>query len=79
MYQEPTVFEDLTVAENVFAGRHLRTRFGTVDWGAMRDETARILGELAVGIDPDTPCAASASPTGSCSRSRRRSPPARAC
>ena len=55
MYQEPTVFEDLTVAENVFAGRHLRTRFGTVDWGAMRDETTRILGEIAVGIDPDTP------------------------
>ena len=55
MYQEPTVFEDLTVAENVFAGRHLRTRFGTVDWGAMRVETARILGDLAVGIDPDTP------------------------
>ena len=49
MYQEPTVFEDLTVAENVFAGRHLRTRFGTVDWGAMRVETARILGELACG------------------------------
>ncbi len=55
MYQEPTVFEDLTVAENVFAGRHLRTRFGTVDWGAMRVETARILGEMAVEIGPDTP------------------------
>jgi ABC-type sugar transport system ATPase subunit len=55
MYQEPTVFEDLTVAENVFAGRHLRTRFGTVDWGAMRAETGRILGEMAVEIGPDTP------------------------
>jgi rhamnose transport system ATP-binding protein len=55
MYQEPTVFQDLTVAENVFAGRHLRTRLGTVDWRAMRAETARILGELAVEIDPDTP------------------------
>ena len=55
MYQEPTVFEDLTVAENVFAGRHIRTRFGMVDWGAMRVETTRILGEIGVGIDPDTP------------------------
>jgi rhamnose transport system ATP-binding protein len=55
MYQEPTVFDDLSVAENVFAGRHLRTRLGTVDWGAMRAETARILGELAVEIAPDTP------------------------
>ena len=55
MYQEPTVFEDLTVAENVFAGRHIRGRLGTVDWGAMRVETGRILGELAVEIDPDSP------------------------
>lgn len=57
MYQEPTVFQDLTVAENVFAGRHLRNRLGAVAWGAMRAETSRILGELAVEIDPDTPVA----------------------
>jgi rhamnose transport system ATP-binding protein len=55
MYQEPTVFQDLTVAENVFAGRHIRTRLGTVDWRAMRRETSRILGELEVEIDADTP------------------------
>ena len=55
MYQEPTVFQDLTVAENVFSGRHIRTRLHTVDWGAMRRETARILGELEVDIDPEAP------------------------
>lgn len=55
MYQEPTVFQDLTVAENVFAGRHLRTGVRTVDWGAMRRETARILNELEVDVDPSTP------------------------
>jgi rhamnose transport system ATP-binding protein len=55
MYQEPTVFQDLTVAENVFAGRHLRTGVRTVDWGAMRRETARILRELEVDMDPGTP------------------------
>jgi rhamnose transport system ATP-binding protein len=55
MYQEPTVFQDLTVAENVFAGRHPRTGVRTVDWGAMRRETARILRELEVDIDPGTP------------------------
>jgi rhamnose transport system ATP-binding protein len=55
MYQEPTVFPDLTVAENVFAGRHLRTGLRTVDWGAMRRETARILRDLEVDIAPDTP------------------------
>jgi rhamnose transport system ATP-binding protein len=55
MYQEPTVFQDLTVAENVFAGRHPRTGLRAVDWKAMRRETARILGELEVDIAPDTP------------------------
>jgi ABC-type sugar transport system ATPase subunit len=55
MYQEPTVFQDLTVAENVFAGRRPRGRLRTVDWGAMRRETNRILRELEVDIDPGTP------------------------
>ena len=36
MYQEPTVFPDLSVAENVFAGRHPRSGLRTVDWGAMQ-------------------------------------------
>jgi rhamnose transport system ATP-binding protein len=55
MYQEPTVFQDLTVAENVFAGRRPTTRLGTVDWRAMRRESARILGELGADFGPDTP------------------------
>ncbi len=55
MYQEPTVFQDLTVAENVFAGRHPRGGLRTVDWGAMRSEASRILDELGVDFGPDTP------------------------
>jgi rhamnose transport system ATP-binding protein len=55
MYQEPTVFRDLTVAENVFAGRHPRSRLGTVDWGAMEAEASSILSELGVDFDADTP------------------------
>ncbi len=55
MYQEPTVFQDLTVAENVFAGRHPRTGVGAVDWGAMRGEAARVLDELGVDFGPSTP------------------------
>jgi rhamnose transport system ATP-binding protein len=55
MYQEPTVFPDLTVAENVFAGRHPRGALHTVSWGAMRSEAARILGELDVDFGPDRP------------------------
>jgi rhamnose transport system ATP-binding protein len=55
MYQEPTVFPDLTVAENVFAGRRPRTGLRTVDWGAMRSQTARILEDLGVDFGPTTP------------------------
>ncbi len=55
MYQEPTVFQDLTVAENVFAGRHPRRAIGTVDWRAMRTEASRILRELGADFAPDTP------------------------
>ncbi len=55
MYQEPTVFPDLTVAENVFAGRHPRSGVRTVDWRALRIEASRILDELGVDFGPDTP------------------------
>jgi rhamnose transport system ATP-binding protein len=55
MYQEPTVFPDLTVAENVFAGRHPRGRLGTVDWRAMRAGVAELLADLGVDFGPDTP------------------------
>jgi rhamnose transport system ATP-binding protein len=55
MYQEPTVFPDLSVAENVFAGRHPRNRVRAVDWRAMQTEAMRILGELGVDFGPDTP------------------------
>jgi len=55
MYQEPTVFPDLTVAENVFAGRQPLRGPHLVDWGAMRSEAMRTLGELGADFGPDTP------------------------
>ena len=55
MYQEPTVFPDLSVAENVFAGRHPKTGLRTVAWGPMRAQASRILDELGVDFGPDTP------------------------
>ena len=55
MYQEPTVFQDLSVAENVFAGRHPRGGLHTVDWSAMRSEATRILRELGADFDADAP------------------------
>jgi rhamnose transport system ATP-binding protein len=55
MYQEPTVFPDLTVAENVFAGRHPRGNLRTVDWARMRSSVAGLLDGLGVDFGPETP------------------------
>ena len=55
MYQEPTVFPDLTVAENVFAGRQPRSSLHAVDWSSMRAEAAGILDELGADFGPETP------------------------
>jgi rhamnose transport system ATP-binding protein len=55
MFQEPTVFPDLSVAENVFAGRHRRTPLRTVAWGAMRKEASRLLEDLGADFPADAP------------------------
>ncbi|MET7762903.1 sugar ABC transporter ATP-binding protein [Streptomyces sp. NPDC005393] len=51
VYQEPHVFAELSVLENVFAGRELRTRFGGVDWTGQRSRVRELLDGLR--MDPD--------------------------
>jgi rhamnose transport system ATP-binding protein len=53
--QEPTLFPDLTVAENVVMGRHPRRSFGRIDRPAMRKLVQDLLGRLGVELDPDRP------------------------
>lgn len=53
--QEPTLFPDLNVAENVFMGRHPRDRFGRVDWKRMYQEVERLLTSLGVRLNVYTP------------------------
>jgi len=53
IYQEPTLFPDLTVAENLFVGRQPYTRYGTIDRARMRAETRALTARLGVEIDPD--------------------------
>ena len=55
MYQEPTVFQDLSVAENVFAGRHPRAIPGIVDWRALSTRAKAILDELGADFGPNRP------------------------
>src|SRR3954451_23889520 len=52
IYQEPSLFPDLSLAENVFVGRQ-PVRSGRVDWAAMRTRTAELFRELAVNLDPN--------------------------
>jgi ABC-type sugar transport system ATPase subunit len=42
VYQEPQLFPDLTVAENVFTGREI-TRRGRVDWSAQNSRVVELL------------------------------------
>lgn len=56
IFQEPTLFPDLSVAENIFAGRLPVGRpLPWVRWKAMRSEAARILDSIGATLDPDRP------------------------
>lgn len=56
VYQEVNLCPNLSVAENLFAGRFPR-RFGLVDWGRVRAGARELLGELQLDIDVDRPLA----------------------
>ena len=53
IYQEPSLFPDLDVAENILVGRQPR-RGGRVDWRRMYQEAGELLGRLGLRIDPRT-------------------------
>ena len=48
------MFDDLTVAENLMMGRYPRRRtLKTIDWPAMRRQSAKALRDVGADIDPD--------------------------
>ena len=53
IYQEPTLFPDLSVAENVFIGRQPLRSGRRIDARAMDREVEEIFKRLGVPIDPD--------------------------
>ncbi|MBW9207825.1 sugar ABC transporter ATP-binding protein [Mumia sp. zg.B53] len=55
IYQEPTLFPDLSVTENIFMGRQPRSRFGSIDRKAMDTEARALFARLGVAIDPERP------------------------
>jgi rhamnose transport system ATP-binding protein len=54
VHQECLVFDNLTVAENLFAG-NAPTRRGIVDWRRLRARAAAALRELDAGFEADMP------------------------
>jgi rhamnose transport system ATP-binding protein len=55
IYQEPTLFPDLTVAENIFMGRQPVRKARRIDRAAMNREAAMIFAQLGVVLDPSRP------------------------
>ena len=55
IYQEPSIFPDLTVAENIFIGH--QDRGWLVDWKKMMSDAEEILARLDVDADPSMPAA----------------------
>lgn len=53
IYQELNLANDLSVAENIYVGREPKTRFGTVDFRAMKSGASRLLSSLGINISPD--------------------------
>ncbi|MBO0948615.1 sugar ABC transporter ATP-binding protein [Fibrella forsythiae] len=54
IHQELNLIPYLTITENIFLGRELTTRWGTLDQKAMRQRTRQLLDELKLPLDPDT-------------------------
>jgi len=52
IYQEPSLFPDLSLAENVFISRLPKKGLG-ITWSKAREETAALFEELGVDMDPE--------------------------
>jgi len=53
IYQEPSLFPDLDIAENILVGRQPISR-GAIDWKRMYQEASALLQRLGLALDPRT-------------------------
>jgi rhamnose transport system ATP-binding protein len=53
IYQQPSLFPDLTVAENIALALEPERLWRRVDWAARRRRAAFLLGEIGASIDPE--------------------------
>jgi D-xylose transport system ATP-binding protein len=54
VHQELSLVRDMTVGENIFLGREPR-RFGVIQWEALYSNAQKVLDELRLNLEPDTP------------------------
>ena len=54
IHQETVLFDELSVAENIFLGHAPRGRFGLIDWRAMNKAAAGLLERVGARIAPET-------------------------
>jgi rhamnose transport system ATP-binding protein len=53
IHQETVLFDELSVAENIYLGHAPRNRLGLIDWGRMRADARKTLASIGADIDPD--------------------------
>jgi rhamnose transport system ATP-binding protein len=53
IHQETVLFDELSVAENIFLGHAPRTRLGLIDWAAMNRNAAMLLASIGASLDPE--------------------------
>ncbi len=53
VFQEFSIIPTLSVGENIFLGRMPKNRLGMIDWDRVTTESARVLAEMDVDIDPE--------------------------
>jgi len=55
IHQETVLFDELSVAENIYLGHAPRNRLGLIDWKTMNREAQETLDSMAAGIDATMP------------------------
>ncbi|MDZ4134814.1 MAG: sugar ABC transporter ATP-binding protein, partial [Paracoccaceae bacterium] len=52
IHQETVLFDELTIAENIFIGHAPRTGWGLIDWAAMNRDAGALLARIGADLDP---------------------------
>jgi len=54
IFQELALVKQMTIAENIFLGKELQRAKGVIDWNKTFQETARVLKEVGLDLNPAT-------------------------